>query len=108
MSSIVFSTLVDQGLLNYDDKISQHWPEFAQHGKENIRVSDLMRHDARLHVLKSPIDIEWGLIENIKQNKIGEVIEQTKLATYPYGLNRSYHAVTKDWIVNEIFRRVEP
>lgn len=23
-------------------------------------------------------------------------------------LNRAYHAVTKDWITNEIFRRIEP
>jgi hypothetical protein len=23
-------------------------------------------------------------------------------------MNRSYHAITKDWILNEIFRRIEP
>ena len=28
--------------------------------------------------------------------------------TLPYGAKRTYHANSKDWITNEIFRRVEP
>ena len=27
---------------------------------------------------------------------------------HPYGIKRSYHACSKDWITNEIFRRIEP
>jgi CubicO group peptidase (beta-lactamase class C family) len=108
MSAVVLGTLVEQGLISYEDKVAQHWPEFAQHGKGDITISDVLRHDAKLHCLKSEISLDWGLPENIKKNMIGEVIEQTKPCTYPYGLNRSYHAVSKDWITNEIFRRVEP
>ena len=26
----------------------------------------------------------------------------------PFGLRRAYHAMTRDWITNEIFRRIEP
>ena len=26
----------------------------------------------------------------------------------PYGLKRQYHSITRDWISNEIFRRIEP
>jgi CubicO group peptidase (beta-lactamase class C family) len=100
--------LRDQGLINYEDKISKHWPEFAKHGKENIRIEDLLRHDAKLQILKKPIDVEWTLPENIKKNKIGEIIEDTKQANLPRNFERCYHAVTKDWITNEIFRRVEP
>jgi CubicO group peptidase (beta-lactamase class C family) len=40
------------GLLDYEDKVAKYWPEFAQHGKEDIRVVDVLRHDAKLSVLK--------------------------------------------------------
>ena len=29
--------LFDRGLFKYDDKVSKHWPEFGQEGKDNIR-----------------------------------------------------------------------
>ena len=34
--------------MKYTEKISTHWPEFGQNGKENITVADLMRHEAGL------------------------------------------------------------
>ena len=33
-----------RGLLNYSDKISQHWPEFAQKGKGDATIANLMTH----------------------------------------------------------------
>ncbi len=39
---------------------------------------------------------------------MGLVIETDKINALPGGAKRCYHAVTKDWITNEIFRRVEP
>ena len=45
--------------------------------------------------------------ENILKNSIGSVIE-TDTSIYPPGYVRMYHAITRDWITNEIFRRVEP
>ena len=28
-----------------DRRISKHWPEFGQNGKEDVTVADLMRHE---------------------------------------------------------------
>ena len=67
-----------------------------------------MRHEARLNLLGERIKLDWTLPEQIKQNKIGEVIERTKPANLPYGVKRAYHTHSKDQILNEIFRRVEP
>jgi CubicO group peptidase (beta-lactamase class C family) len=33
VSDIVFAKLREQCLINFEDKVSQHWPEFAQNGK---------------------------------------------------------------------------
>lgn len=45
--------------------------------------------------------------ENLVLNSVGKVIETDK-CKYPLGYKRFYHAITRDWISNEIFRRVEP
>jgi len=43
--------MVDQGRLSYDDNVSRYWPEFAKHGKQDIKVCDILRHDTGLHKL---------------------------------------------------------
>lgn len=51
--------------------------------------------------------MEWTYTESILQNKIGKIFEESE-TFYPFGSKRCYHAVTRDWLTNEIFRRVEP
>jgi CubicO group peptidase (beta-lactamase class C family) len=48
VEAIAVAMLVDRKLLDYDQKISHYWPEFAKNGKENITVADLMRHEGGL------------------------------------------------------------
>jgi hypothetical protein len=67
-----------------------------------------LRHEANLSILPEVIELEWGLPHNIKLNKIGKVIEDMNIQSLPYGAKRTYHCLSKDWIINEIFRRIEP
>ena len=108
ISAICVALIKEKGYLDYDEKVSTYWPEFAQNGKENVIISDILRHQANMHVLPELIELGWGLPHNIKLNKIGKVIEDMPLCTLPFGAKRAYHANSKDWIMNEIFRRVEP
>lgn len=34
---------VEKGVLDYDEKVSTYWPEFAQGNKENVTLSDLVK-----------------------------------------------------------------
>jgi hypothetical protein len=43
-TSIIFSILVDRGLVEYEKPIAHYWPDFAQGGKENVTVTDLLQH----------------------------------------------------------------
>ena len=95
-------------MLSYDEKVATYWPEFAQNGKEHLTVADVMRHDSGLAGLSEPIEFNWAWTENIKQNKIGALIEKEPLHYLPHGIKRVYHSVTRDLLTNEIFRRVEP
>jgi CubicO group peptidase (beta-lactamase class C family) len=107
--AIALAALVGQGLIRYDARISEYWPEFAANGKAELTVADLMRHEGGMAAFSRPIDPDDLLTENIKQNKVGRFIESHVLR-FRKGLTkrREYHAVTRGWIANELFRRVDP
>jgi CubicO group peptidase (beta-lactamase class C family) len=46
VASIMLAKVVDQGLIAYEDEVAKHWPEFAQNGKDKMKVEDVMRHEA--------------------------------------------------------------
>ena len=43
IESIIMAMQHDKGIFDYEDKISKHWPEFGQNGKENIKICDVFR-----------------------------------------------------------------
>ena len=68
-----------------------------------------MRHDTGLAQLSQTLHKDDLLTENIKKNKIGEIIE--KDSQYFWGgpqYPREYHDFSRGMIANEIFRRLEP
>jgi CubicO group peptidase (beta-lactamase class C family) len=109
LEAIAVARLVSKKLLSYDDKITQHWPEFGANGKDGLTVADLMRHEAGLANFDTSLDMEDLFTDNIKQNSVGRVIEN-HAQNYKSGKQtpREYHALTRGWIVNELFRRVDP
>ena len=60
----------------YEDKVSQHWPQFGQSGKEEVTIADVLRHEAGLPTLSEQINIEDCWRENITNNRVGRVIER--------------------------------
>jgi len=108
LAAIALASLVDRGLLKYSDKISKHWPEFGQNGKENVTVADLMRHEAGLASFDTSLTPEDFSRSGIKANKVGEVVARQEQDFPADGNRRQYHAVTRGWVINELFRRVEP
>ena len=107
--AIAIASLVGKGLLSYDARITQYWPEFGANGKDGLTVADLMRHEAGLANFDTSLDMEDLFTGNIKQNAVGRIIE-AHAPSYGAtdGGKREYHALTRGWIVNEVFRRVDP
>ena len=113
VASILMAMMVDQGLLDYDNKVTDYWPEFGKNDKDKLRVKDILRHQCGMQFLKEQIHIDDLTTEGIKANKVGEVIEndyteQPKIKKNEGTEIWAYHRITRDWITNEIFRRVEP
>jgi len=107
LEAIALASLVSSQRLDYKAKICEHWPEFSGDGKENLTIADLMRHEAGLSSLNVSIDPRDLWRDNIKANKIGEVLESHPLR-FRQDTPREYHAMTRGWVANEVFRRVDP
>ena len=109
IEAIAIGSLAGKGLINYNARIADYWPEFGANGKGELTIADLMRHEAGLAVLNTSIEPQDLLTENIKLNKVGRVIEgHAQRYRKGAGHRREYHAITRGWIVNELFRRVDP
>ncbi|KAK6735165.1 hypothetical protein RB195_018384 [Necator americanus] len=44
VAALCVAHLVDQGHLKYDDSVTEFWPNFGKHGKENVTVRWLLGH----------------------------------------------------------------
>jgi len=109
LAAIAIASLVGDELLAYETRLVDVWPEFGGEGKDDLTVADVMRHEGGMAAFRTSIDPEDLLIEKIKQNRVGKIIEDHPVR-FREGTpgQREYHAVTRGWILNEVFRRVDP
>ena len=111
--AIAVAMLVDRGLLNYDDLVAEHWPEFGCRGKESVTVSDVMRHAGGVPFVIDPDRPAKTDLITPDEVEAVEVLE-AKLSgatRYPPASADSqlcYHAFTRGFLVNAILRRVDP
>jgi CubicO group peptidase (beta-lactamase class C family) len=102
VTSTALHLCVDRGLIDYDDRVAKHWPEFAANGKEAITVRQVLCHEAGLYdftaIASRPEDaLDW--------DRMMRGIEQMRPAYEP-GTENAYHAVTFGWLVGELVQRV--
>jgi CubicO group peptidase (beta-lactamase class C family) len=94
--------LAERGSLAYDDPIAEHWPEFAQHGKDGILVRHAMSHTAGLPQMPpsyGSYDVtDWP-------GMCGRLAAQPPL--FPPGQTIVYHALTYGWIVGGTAERAD-
>jgi CubicO group peptidase (beta-lactamase class C family) len=102
VASTLLHMMVDRGLLDYDDRVAKHWPEFAQAGKQSITVRQVMAHQSGLYHIRQMIDradrmLDWDFMIH--------AIERTRPIHKP-GTRTGYHGLTYGFLVGEILQRV--
>jgi len=107
--AVAVAMLVDRGLVNYNDAVAKHWPEFGRHGKEGVTLADVMRHEAGLSYISKPGDPKIPVVVTYAMLKDLDALENTIANS---GLNspvgeRHYHTLTRGWIVSAVLRRVD-
>jgi len=90
------------GLLDYDRKVTDYWPEFGQHGKGEVTVRQLLAHQAGLCAL-SP---NPTLADVADPARLAPILAVQKPAWTP-GTRQGYHAITIGWYESELIRRVD-
>ena len=101
MTALCAHRLVDQGKLDLDAPVADYWPEFGAAGKSDIRVRQLLSHQAGLPALRDPLPPE-ALFD-------WETMTRALAAERPWwepGSRHGYHAVTFGWLVGEVVRRI--
>jgi CubicO group peptidase (beta-lactamase class C family) len=103
LAAMTLAIAHSRGWLDYDERVSAYWPEFAQQGKDRVTVRQLLAHQAGLYALDEPLDRE--LIADL--DRLAGVLARQKPAWEP-GTRQAYHAITLGFYESELLRRIDP
>ena len=62
LAAMTLAIAHSRGWLDYEEKVSVYWPEFAENGKERITVRQLLAHQAGLFAFDEPVDRNLSLL----------------------------------------------
>ncbi|MGI5864794.1 MAG: serine hydrolase domain-containing protein [Myxococcales bacterium] len=103
MAGLAMALAHSRGLFDYEERVSTYWPEFAQNGKAQITVRQLLSHQAGLFALDERPDM--SLVAD--PDRLAVVLARQKPA-WPPGTRQAYHAITLGFFESELLRRVDP
>ena len=103
VASLAVAVAASRGLLSYDARVADYWPEFAQAGKESVTVRQLLSHQAGLAVISPPLTLD----DLANPTRMSAKLAAQRPAWKP-GTRHGYHAITIGWYVGELIRRTDP
>ncbi len=103
LSSLALALAHSRGLFEWDAPVATYWPEFAQAGKQDVTVRQLLGHQAGLSGIDETLTIE--ILGDL--DRLAEILAMQSPAWEP-GSRHGYHAVSLGWYQSELLRRVDP
>jgi CubicO group peptidase (beta-lactamase class C family) len=100
VASTVVHVLAERGVLDYDMRIVELWPELGAHGKEKATIRHALSQSAGVPGLPPEVTVE----DLCDWDKMCAIIADSEPWWEP-GTTIGYHAVTWGYIVGEIIRR---
>ena len=92
-----------RGLFDYQDKVAQYWPAFAQNGKENISIEQLLQHRAGLAVIDTKLTPTI-----IADTKLLDKILAKQKPYFKTNDYQAYHVWTIGWYISALLSRIDP
>ncbi len=84
--------------IDIEQRVAEFWPEFAQAGKDEITLAQLLSHQAGLAALDHKVDVrDYAAV-------IHALEKQAPL--WPPGTAHGYHARTFGFLLDELIRRI--
>src|SRR3954447_6193115 len=103
LAAMTLAIAHSRGWLDYEQRVVTYWPEFAQQGKEQITVRQLLAHQAGLFAFDEPVD--RSVVADL--DRLAAVLARQKPAWEP-GTRQGYHAISLGFYEGELLRRVDP
>jgi CubicO group peptidase (beta-lactamase class C family) len=103
LSAMTLALAHSRGWLDYDATVASYWPEFAQQGKAQITVRQLLAHQAGLFAFEEPVDMH--VVADL--DRLAAVLARQKPAWEP-GTRQAYHAISLGFYQGELLRRIDP
>ena len=102
VATTLLHIFADRGLIDYDATVATYWPEFAQAGKADITVRQVLSHQSGLYHIRQMVDHVDRLLD---WKYMIRAIEKTTPVHAP-GTRTGYHGLTFGFLVGEIIQRV--
>jgi CubicO group peptidase (beta-lactamase class C family) len=103
ISATAMALARSRGLIDYDERVATYWPEFAQNGKGEITVRQLLAHEAGLCAIEERLN-SWILADH---DRMASILARQRPAWKP-GTRHGYHVLSIGWYESELIRRVDP
>lgn len=108
-AALCCAILADRGLLDYNEKVSKYWPEFAAEGKGEVTVAEALSHQAGVTGIRHPDAGADGVAFTIEDlldfdKTCAQVARQKPF--WPPGSRNGYHALTYGNLAGELVRRI--
>ena len=102
VTATCIAKLINDGLIDPQEKVSTYWPEYGCNGKEDTKVSDFLCHRAGMFGFQEGVpDGSWR-----DWKKFTDRLQNQAPIREP-GSSQGYHAMTYGWLVGELIRRVD-
>ena len=103
VASLAVAVAASRGLISYEAKVADYWPEFAQAGKDAITVRQLLSHQAGLSAISPPLTLNDLADPPTMSAKLA-----AQVPAWTPGTRHGYHAFTLGWYEGELIRRTDP
>jgi CubicO group peptidase (beta-lactamase class C family) len=102
VAATLVHVMVDRGLLDYDVRVADYWPEFAQGGKGSITVRHVLAHQSGLYHIRQLVDradrmLDWDYMVGVLERAV---------PVHEPGTRTGYHGLTFGFLVGELVQRV--
>lgn len=103
VSGLAIAVAHARGLIDYDEKVATYWPDFANNGKADVTVRQLLSHQAGLAAITRPLSVTDLADLDIVASAMAD-----QAPAWTPGAKHGYHAISLGWYEGELVRRVDP
>jgi CubicO group peptidase (beta-lactamase class C family) len=102
VAALAVAVAASRGLIDYDAKVADYWPEFAAAGKDAVTVRQLLGHQCGLVVIDPPLTVSDLTDPDAMSAKLA-----AQPPLWPPGTRHGYHTLTFGWYASELIRQTD-